>query len=190
MGTSCSQIASILLAGQVRSRSTPPVLKLPKEVLADERHEALSLLLASTLAPLWAAGRYRVSSVAMNEGLAKELRAAASGGVAHQGLELAADTLRREQKGLDAAQRKEGAQAHAPRVSRLLLLANDGSERFYRDAEMLLVRHPDRLMIVRLDIGGEALGEALFRTAKLVRCVLVTDKSAVSRSLLALVHGA
>jgi hypothetical protein len=48
------------------------------------------------------------------------------------------------------------------RVSRLLLLANVGAERFYRQIEALLRRHGPRVLALRLEIDENGLGELLF----------------------------
>lgn len=161
-------------------------LKLPKDVVADSRHEALSELLQAHAGLLWERGRHPVATLPLTEALTAELRGALTAGLAVQGLELAAEKLAAEQKGLDALSRKAPESPQAARISRVLFLADDGSTRFYRDCDALLSRYPQRLLACRLAIGGEALGEALFGAPKLVRSVLVLDKKAASRALLAL----
>lgn len=160
-------------------------MKLPKDLTADPRHDAVLALLGKGTSPLWEGGLNSVATIPLNKGLADVLRGALHMGFAVQGLELITDKLVAEQKGLDAASEPDSPQR--ARVSRVLFLANDGSKRFYRDADGLLSRYAHRVMGCRLDIAGEALGETLFRTPKLVRSILVTDKKVVSRALLALV---
>ena len=70
------------------------------------------------------------------------------------------------------------------RVSRLLLLADDGAERFYRHVETLLRRHGPRVLAVRLDLDAHALGELLFGPGRLVRLLMIVHKEAVSAILL------
>ena len=162
------------------------MLKLPKDVVADPRHDALAAKLEASARPLWEQGRVLVPEAAFNEALGAALAEALAEGEACQGLEGAESALAIEQKGLDALRRKAPAAAPSPRASRVLFLANDGSTRFYRDAEALLLRHADRLLGCRLAIDGDALGKALLGEARLVRAVLVTDKRAAARALLAL----
>lgn len=162
-------------------------IDLPKDVIADPRHEALSKLLGTTSGLLWEKGRVPVATLPVTPALAAELGQALTTGLACQGLELAAEKLGAEQKGLDAVARKDPAAAGKARISRVLFIAGDGSTRFHRDAEALLVRYSQRLLGVRLDTTGEALGEALFGAPKLVRAVLVVDKRAAARALLSLV---
>lgn len=162
------------------------MLKLPKDLSSHERHDAVAELLVRDTALLWESGRSQVASVTLTKRLTDVLRGALHTGTAAQGLELITEKLASEQKGLDAAASKAPENPQQPRVSRLLFLANDGSTRFYRDADGLLHRYPQRLLACRLDLTGEALGQALFGSPKLVRSVLVHDKKVVSRALLAL----
>jgi len=162
------------------------VLKLPKDVVADPRHDAVVRLLAENAGLLWENGRNRVATLPMTEALVIELRRALADGHASQGLEFIVEKLAAEQKGLDALNKKAGDSPQNARISRILFIANDGSTRFYRDVDALLSRYSQRLLACRLDIAGEALGEALFGTAKMVRSVLVFDKTAGAKALLAL----
>jgi hypothetical protein len=161
-------------------------LKLPKDVVADPRHDAVSTLLTTHAALLWEGGRNPVAKLPLTSALAEELRAALAAEHACQGLELITDKLAAEQKGLDALRHKSPETPQNARISRVLFLADDGSTRFYRDADALLSRYPQRLLACRLDISGEALGHQLFGNPKLVRAVLVFDKKAAARALLAL----
>jgi hypothetical protein len=168
------------------SRKLPALIKLPKDLLDDPRHGAVTELLETDVAPLWESGRHSVPTVPLTNGLVHILRQTLHTGLAVQGFELIAKKLAAEQLGLDAVSQKSTAPSPPARVSRLLIVANDGSKRFYRDCDGLLTRYAQRLAGCRLDLTGEALGEALFDQPKLVRCVLVLDKKAVSRALLSL----
>lgn len=162
------------------------VLKLPKDVVADPRHDAVVQLLAENAGLLWENGRHRVAMLPMNDALKAELRRALVAGHASQGLEFIAEKLAAEQKGLDALKKKAPESPQNARVSRILFVANDGSTRFYREVDELLTRYPQRLMACRLDIGGEALGQALLGSPKMVRSVLVFDKTVGAQVLLSL----
>jgi hypothetical protein len=161
--------------------STPA---LPKDLLADPRHDAVLSLLAAEKSALWEGGQLQISTLAPTPALFAVLRAALTSGHATQGLERAADTLAGEQKGLDAVKLRT-PQAPNPRISRVLFVTQDGSTRFYRDCEGLARRYAERLLVCRLALTGEALGEALLGTAKLARTLLVTDKRACAQALLA-----
>lgn len=163
------------------------MLKLPKDVVADPRHDRVLELLAAHAGLLWEGGRCQVPTLPGSDALLAELRGALLAGHAAQGLELISRKLQSEQKGLDALHQKAPENPQNARASRLLFLANDGSTRFYRDCEALLLRYPQRLLGCRLEIAGEALGNALLGSPKMVRSVLVFDKKAAARALLALV---
>ncbi|WP_437751508.1 hypothetical protein [Sorangium sp. So ce1389] len=163
-----------------------PVLKLPKDLVADPRHDAVSDLLTKHAGLLWESGRNQVATLPMTDALAAELRGALAAEHACHGLELIAERLASEQKGLDAAARRAPESPQNARASRILFLASDGSTRFYRDCDALLSRYPQRLLACRLDIAGEALGEKLTGSARMIRSVLVLDKKVAARALLAL----
>lgn len=163
-----------------------PLLKLPKDLAADPRHDAVSNLLTAHAGLLWEGGRNQVATLPMTEALGAVLRGALLAGLASQGLELITDKLGAEQKGLDAAKAKAPESPQNARVSRLLFVANDGSTRFYRDCDALLSRYSQRLLGCRLDIAGEELGNLVLGEPRLVRSVLVVDKKVVAKALLAL----
>lgn len=163
-----------------------PLLKLPKDLTLDPRHDEVSNLLTTNTALLWEGGRNEVATLPLTDALGGVLRGALATGLACQGLELITDKLAAEQKGLDAASAKAPESPQNARVSRILFLANDGSTRFYRDCDALLSRYPHRLLVCRLDIAGEDLGNVVLGTPRLVRSVLVTDKKVGAKALLAL----
>jgi hypothetical protein len=163
------------------------MLKLPKEIVEDPRHDAVVARLAANAGPLWERGQNQVPTVPLGEALAGELRTALVANLACQGLEQITERLRGEQKGLDVVNAREPTRPVAERVSRVLFVANDGSPRFYRDADALLTQYRTRLIACRLDVAGEELGARLLGEARMMRSVLIIDKRAAGRALLALV---
>jgi len=73
------------------------------------------------------------------------------------------------------------------RVSRLLVIADDGAERFYRNVEGVVRRHAPRVLALRLSTDERMLGNLLFGPNQVARLLLVEHKNAVSAILLALV---
>ena len=118
-------------------------LRLPKPLLADPRAEHLAGELAARARPLWPGGELHAVHAESGPDLEAALRAAFSAGRIVRGLEGAERVLAAEQQGLDHVDRTTGV-ARGGRVSRLLVLADDGSERFYRNVELLLRRHGPR----------------------------------------------
>lgn len=102
------------------------------------------------------------------------------------GLEAIETLLQKEQTGLQKVQREPLVGERSQVASRLLLLANDGSERFYRSAESMQRRFGRRVLLCRLDVAGEVLG-SFFGKNSAVKALLVTRKELVSRVLHSLV---
>jgi hypothetical protein len=169
-------------------REEPIVVKLPKDVMADPRQELLWTLLSANVRPLCENGRNQVATFPLNAALTVILRQALAYNQAIRGGELIVPALAREQKGLDALNQKTGGASQLARISRVLFMAADGSTRFYRDCDSLISRYPQRLLGCRLDVTAFSFGEALFGSPNLVRALLIIDKKASSRALLALVQ--
>ncbi len=164
-------------------------LKLPKELVADPRHDAVCNLLTANATPLWEHGKIRVPTLGLNPSLTAECRRSVIAGQAIPGLESIAEVLRGEQNGLNALNAKSADGPQNPRASRLVLMSHDGSQRFSRDCDEILTEYEQRVIGCKLDVTGEKFGLTLFGRPKLVRALLLIDKRAVARALLALVAG-
>ncbi len=164
-------------------RLTP--LRLPKAIEADARGAQLLLDLASHTAPLWAGSEVRVAEAAMSDALAAALKSAYSASRVVRGFEGAEKTLAAEERGLRIVDQQSGA-PRGVRVSRLLILASDGAERFYRQVESLLRRHGPRVLAIRVAIDADALGALLFGPGRRARLLMLEHKDAVAAVLLSL----
>ncbi len=160
-------------------------LRLPRKVEEEPGAAQLASELAARSEPLWAGGDLRVARVEIAPELEAALKSAFSAGRIVRGLEGAQRALSVEQRGLEHVDRKTGVE-RGRRVSRLLILADDGSERFYRDVESLLRRHAPRVLALRLPVDECALGQLLFGRDQVARLLMVEHKDAVSAVLLAL----
>ena len=160
-------------------------LRLPR--LVEDAPGAAGLLrdLSAGAAPLWAGGALRVPRVEITAALEAALESAQSAGQLVRGFESAERALSAEALGLSHVDRTTGV-ARGGRVSRLLVVADDGAERFYRNVESLLRRHAPRVLALRLAADERALGQLLFGPDQVARLLLVEHKSAVSAVLLAL----
>jgi hypothetical protein len=158
------------------------MLKLPKLLETDPRAAKINARLAQNLNPLWADGRLRVINLDLNPSLEKALWVARRAGHLRGGLENIESNLRREQQGLDSLKKRHLAQ-DAARMSRILIMSSDGSERFYRHCEALLSAHADRLVGIRLNVNSQALGQKFFGKDAQVKAVLVAHKDFVIRVL-------
>ena len=157
-------------------------LKLPKLVESDPRGAALLQHLIEHAEPIRADSEISVS-VAQFEGIETVLQSAHREGRVVRGLETAKRMLATEAHGLNLVDQSSGVK-RGVRVSRLLLLSDDGSDGFYRHVETLLRRHGHRVLAIRLDADAAALGAPLFGAGRLTRLLMIQHKEAVAKILL------
>ena len=154
-------------------------------VESDLRGEQLLHLLTTQTRPLWKGSELEVFVATFSPELTAALRNALRVGQVVRSLENAERTLDAEKHGLNLVDRRSDV-PRGVRISRLLLLANDGAERFYRQVERLLRRHGHRVLAVRLEVDADTLGESLFGPNHLVRLLMLDHKKAVCEALLSM----
>jgi hypothetical protein len=160
-------------------------LRLPKLVEAHPRGQQVLHILATQARPLWPETELEVPMATLSSKMASALRSAHNAGHVVRSLESAERMLAAQERGLGLVDRNSGV-PRGVRVSRLLVLADDGAERFYRQVERLLRRYGPRVLAVRLDADADALGELLFGTKGRARLLMLNHKEAVSAFLLAM----
>jgi hypothetical protein len=163
--------------------STPP---LPREIEADPAASAIRARLAAVDRRLWAGAPAPVPVLPLGPALAAALAAANRTGRLVLGLEGAAVALATEARGL-AVLARGAAPASGGRVSRLLLVSEDGAPRLYREAERLAARHAPRVLLAMLLCDASTLGRATTGRATPVKVVLARHKQTVASLLRALV---
>jgi hypothetical protein len=162
------------------------VIALPREVEADPGHGAIRAQLAVASRPLWRGGTTAVPVLSLRPPFAAALQAARRDGHLVLGLERATEALAAEAHGLDLAACRPTTGAGV-RVSRLLLLSEDGAERLYRHVERLALKHAPRVLVVVLSVDAATLGGATTGRDAPVKVVLVQRRRAVAALLRALV---
>jgi hypothetical protein len=160
-------------------------LRLPKSIEGDPHAEQLRGVLSANTQRLWAEGQLEIPSAKFEAALVTALMSAFSAGQLLRGLDSAERKLESEERGLKRVDERSGVE-RGQRVSRLLLLSDDGAERFYRQVERCLLRHGPRVLAIRLNVDAVGLGELFFGPGGLARCLLIHHKDAVSAILLAL----
>lgn len=77
--------------------------------------------------------------------------------------------------GLDSLMKQKPAnQEIAPYYSKVVMVANNGSQRFYRNAEAILYNHPE-ILGFRLNIEPSELGMTLYKKSKSLKALYITD---------------
>ena len=78
--------------------------------------------------------------------------------------------------------------SQSDRVSRLLIVTNDGSPRFYRELAFLRKRQGPRVLICRLDVDSVLMGNILGFKDRVVKAVLLNKKKSVINVLKSLLY--
>jgi hypothetical protein len=172
--------------GRVNRVSNTVALRLPRLVESDPRGQQLLHILTTQTRPLWQGSELKVPVATLSPELAAALRNVLSAGQVVRSLEQAERTLDAEERGLHLVDRRSDI-PRGVRISRLLLLADDGAERFYRQVERLLRRHGHRVLAVRLEVDADTLGELIFGPNHLVRLLMLDHKKAVCEALLSMI---
>jgi hypothetical protein len=160
-------------------------LKLPKAIEAGPRAAALHAALRAQARPLWAGGALLVPTAPWSPAVASALESAHREGGVVRGLELIEKTLEREARGLSLVDARS-ATSRGSRVSRLVLLSNDGTERFYRQAERLLSMQGPRVLAVRVDADCARFASVVTEASGVVRALMLEHKELVASLLLSM----
>jgi len=164
---------------------TSPLPALPREIEANPDHATIRARFAAPDRLLWRGGQLMVPVFPLGPPLATTLAAAYGEGQLVLGFERVAKALADETRGLALLAGREGSTPPA-RISRLLLLSDDGADRLYRHAERLTVAHAPRVLAAVLAADAYALGRATTARDVAVKVVLVRHKQAVAALMRAL----
>lgn len=159
--------------------------RLPKSIETDPRASRLVEEILRRAVPLWSEAVFHAACLVPGKAVKAAVVSANQAGLVVRGLESAERRLAEEERGLALLARQERSGAAGVRISRLLLVTNDGSERFYRNVEGLLRRHGPRLHAIRLEVDEHGLGDLLYGQGRVTRLVLLEHKNAVADFLLA-----
>jgi len=155
------------------------IAPLPREIAAGPDADAIRARLAGAGRRLWAGSAVSVPVLPLAPELTSAFLAARGAGQLVLGLEGVGATLGNEARGLA---RRPGAEG-GTRVSRLLVVSEDGAERFYRRVERLAAEHAPRLLVLMLACDAVALGQATMGREMAVKAVLACHKQAVASLL-------
>jgi len=158
----------------------------PRKFQASQDEETLRMVLFARVQKIREKGELVVPVLTVTSALASALNAAKRRGHLRIGLDAAEEILARERHGLQKMEKDQGLFV-GKRISRLILTANDGTERFYRSVEWLARDHSPRLLVCRLDIPASELGRILFGQERNIKLLLIDHKDTVSLVLQTLI---
>lgn len=160
-------------------------IRLPKQIENDERCDAVSEVLGKTQ-KLWSGAKNQVAFIPFSMGLIRAMQMEHKKGRLIRGYELIERTLVTQANGQQQVDEKTGA-SRGKRISRLLIISNDGSDRYLRKVDALISQHGQIVLPVIIDADSERLGQLFFGEGKAVKLLLVEHKESVAAVLLAMV---
>ena len=152
-------------------------MKLPRQLENEGVESDVRAALEIESVALYSDSEISIPVLKLNPKLRQHIFYAKSAGALIFGFEAIEEYLANELQGL------QNVDSHSDRVSRLLIVTNDGSHRFYRGLEFLQRRQGERVLICRLDVDSVAMGNILGFKDKLVKAVLVNRKKSVMNVL-------
>jgi hypothetical protein len=165
--------------------SPPPTLdqlRLPKVMDTDGTGApVLAALRANARAP-WPGSRLLVPTARWSPSLEQALQGAQRERRLVRGLEQIEKVLEREAHGQSLADARS-ATPRGSRISRLMLVSNDGTERFYRQVERLVIDQNPRLLAILLDADSNQFAATVPDAAGVVRALMIEHKELVASVL-------
>jgi hypothetical protein len=164
--------------------SPPPEYKFPRHIESGPSFTQILSLLHTHTSKLQDGSKLNVPLLTLTDALTKALLTAYRSGHVIRGLEAAVEKLEDERSGLLKLKQRV---SQGERISRLAIMSNDGSKRFYREVDMLLEKHSPRVLGCIVDTDSSNLGNLLFGPENSAKIILINHKEDVSRILLALI---
>ena len=161
------------------------MLKLPRLLETETENQLLFHTMEKSFQVFSPGGTVKVPYVELSENLIQALAFARRCGTLRGGLESIETLLQTEEAGL-ASLRSKNKSKEPNRISRVLIFSNDGSERFYRHCEAVLLKYRTRVFGVKINADSNLLGKSFFGKEKAVKAMLVSRKDAVIKVLSAI----
>ena len=148
-------------------------MKLPKQLAKENIESEIRAILEKERIALYSDSNFFIPVLQLNPELAEQIFRAKFLGELTVSYWAVEKTLENELRGLQNVNNK------SDRASRLLIVTNDGSPRFYRQIEFLHKKQGGRVLICRLDVDSLALGNILKLKDKQVKAVLLNRKESM-----------
>lgn len=161
------------------------MLKLPRLLETETENQLLFHAMQKSFQIFSPDGTVKVPYVELSENFIQALAFARRCGTLRGGLESIETLLQTEEAGL-ASLRSRQKSKDPNRISRVLIFSNDGSERFYRHCEAVLLKYRSRVFGIKINADSSLLGKSFFGKEKAVKAMLVSRKDAVIKVLSAI----
>lgn len=158
--------------------------KLPRQLVSDPKAEGLLEQLFSCTRKLNQESGFVIPVFELTDAFKKSLLTARRAGHAVRGFDNASEILLLERNGILKLNKQDG---QGNRISRLVLISNDGSDNFYNKVNNLLVKYSPRVLGSVIDADSYVLGSLLFGEGKIAKLILIDHKDAVSGVLLSII---
>ncbi len=162
-----------------------PIIRLPKALDKQPQAETILSVLTGAMQKLWSKSNISAAHLSVAEPFICSLQMEHKRGRLVRGYEMAERRLESELRGQKMVDIKTSS-VRKPRISRLLILTSDCSERYLRKIESLLRIHQDRVIGIVIDMDSHRLGELFFGPGKSVKLLLVEHKESVASVLMSL----
>lgn len=149
-------------------------IQLPKQLIKDGLEQDVLDYFEKNSTPLYPESEIQIPQIPVTPTFHSHIFYAESLGNIEIGFENIEVFLKREKFGIEKAGNSSS------RISRILLLSNDGSKRFYKQVEFI---KEDRLLVIRLDVPSDEFGKILGLKKKIIKAALITHKSSVANIL-------
>jgi hypothetical protein len=159
---------------------------LPKKLDGTGEGKKIAEALYSSLKPVRPGSAYLLPSFPFSGAIKDALNSARRTGRLIRGIEEAEKMLDAERAGILSVDMKTGNE-RTERISRLIVVANDGSDRFYRQTKRIIEQNRPRIVAIHLAVTSFELGEAIFGPGKRALFLLVSHKDAVINLLKSLI---
>ena len=156
-------------------------MKLPKEIIKEGLEAEVLTALAKSSFSISSELESSVLLFELNPELRKNIFYAKSLGELVIGYENIEKELASERKGLQHVNNT------SDRISRLLIVSNDGSPRFYRELTYLQHKEGARVLICYLNVDSLEMGEILAMPGKAIKAILINRKTSVVNVLKAVI---
>ncbi len=153
---------------------------------SDPRGSEILKLLTTGMKSLRTGSKFKAAFLPCSERFITALQLEHKRGRLIRGFELIERSLQIQAHGLSMVDEKL-QKPRGARISRLLVISNDGAERFLRKIESLLNDHGDRVLALVVDADSEKLGPLFFGEGKTAKVIMLEHKESVANALFALV---